>query len=77
MSGNGSPASVGRTLLYAPWHFLYFFPLPHQQGSLRPILLDCTWRRTGAALFARALPFWRAPPVIGLRLVPSRPSLLA
>lgn len=19
-----------------PWHFLYFFPLPHQQGSLRP-----------------------------------------
>src|SRR6476659_9254422 len=23
---------------YAPWHFLYFFPLPHQQGSLRPSL---------------------------------------
>ena len=21
----------------APWHFLYFLPLPHQQGSLRPI----------------------------------------
>jgi len=20
----------------APWHFLYFLPLPHQQGSLRP-----------------------------------------
>jgi hypothetical protein len=20
------------------WHFLYFFPLPHQQGSLRPRL---------------------------------------
>src|ERR1017187_8421807 len=20
----------------APWHFLYFFPLPHGQGSLRP-----------------------------------------
>src|SRR5437762_10972060 len=20
----------------APWHFLYFFPLPHEQGSLRP-----------------------------------------
>ncbi len=20
-----------------PWHFLYFLPLPHQQGSLRPI----------------------------------------
>src|SRR4029453_12775775 len=23
---------------YAPWHFLYFLPDPHQQGSLRPIL---------------------------------------
>ncbi|MEN9467251.1 MAG: hypothetical protein RL081_1252, partial [Pseudomonadota bacterium] len=21
---------------YAPWHFLYFLPLPHGQGSLRP-----------------------------------------
>src|SRR5213080_2242240 len=21
-----------------PWHFLYFLPEPHQQGSLRPIL---------------------------------------
>ena len=21
----------------APWHFLNFFPLPHQQGSFRPI----------------------------------------
>jgi hypothetical protein len=20
----------------APWHFLYFLPLPHQHGSLRP-----------------------------------------
>ena len=23
---------------YAPWHFLYFFPLPQGQGSLRPTL---------------------------------------
>src|SRR4051794_20668193 len=23
---------------YAPWHFLNFFPAPHQQGSLPPIL---------------------------------------
>src|SRR5262249_27591928 len=23
---------------YAPWHFLYFLPDPHQHGSLRPIL---------------------------------------
>ncbi len=22
--------------LYPPWHFLYFFPLPHGQGSFRP-----------------------------------------
>jgi hypothetical protein len=22
--------------LYAPWHFLYFLPLPQGQGSLRP-----------------------------------------
>jgi len=26
--------------LYAPWHFLYFFPLPQGQGSLRPTLLS-------------------------------------
>ena len=23
---------------FAPWHFLYFFPLPQGQGSLRPTL---------------------------------------
>ena len=23
---------------YAPWHFLYFLPLPQGQGSLRPVL---------------------------------------
>jgi hypothetical protein len=23
-------------LLYTPWHFLYFFPLPQGHGSLRP-----------------------------------------
>jgi len=22
----------------APWHFFYFFPLPHGQGSFRPTL---------------------------------------
>ena len=27
-------------LPYAPWHFLYFFPLPQGQGSLRPTLLS-------------------------------------
>src|SRR5665213_587848 len=25
---------------YAPWHFLYFLPLPQGQGSLRPTLPD-------------------------------------
>src|SRR5437868_5476462 len=29
---------IGRSAApQAPWHFLYFFPEPHQQGSLRPI----------------------------------------
>src|SRR6266705_1045529 len=31
----------------APWHFLYFFPEPHQHGSFRPMfsLSDLTiWR---------------------------------
>src|ERR1022692_3186180 len=25
------------------WHFLYFFPLPHQQGSLRPSFGSARW----------------------------------
>src|SRR5258705_13740299 len=25
----------------APWHFLYFLPLPHGQGSFRPTLGSC------------------------------------
>src|SRR5687767_15913076 len=25
-----------RPLFQAPWHFLYFLPLPHGHGSLRP-----------------------------------------
>jgi hypothetical protein len=25
---------------YAPWHFLYFLPLPQGQGSLRPTLAE-------------------------------------
>ena len=40
---------------HAPWHFLYFLPLPHGQGSLRPTFVGvaalpsrpCAWR--GAA----------------------------
>ena len=33
--GNQKPARIG---IYAPWHFLYFFPLPQGQGSFRPTL---------------------------------------
>src|SRR5678810_251114 len=39
-------------LAYAPWHFLYFFPLPQGQGSLRPTLssLRCTvWTVAGSS----------------------------
>src|ERR671936_667923 len=31
------PPGRGRASPQAPWHFLYFLPEPHQQGSLRPI----------------------------------------
>ena len=33
---------LGRAVIehqVAPWHFLYFLPLPHGQGSLRPTFL--------------------------------------
>src|ERR1035437_6650353 len=33
-------------LAYAPWHFLYFLPLPQGQGSLRPVFWPVT---TGVA----------------------------
>ena len=28
---------------YAPWHFLYFLPLPQGQGSLRPTFSSVRW----------------------------------
>src|ERR1700716_2982989 len=37
---------------YAPWHFLNFLPLPHQQGSLRPTWCSSStmrWCTTGIA----------------------------
>src|SRR5690606_36614811 len=34
---------------YAPWHFLYFFPLPQGQGSLRPTLSSVRWTVWGGA----------------------------
>jgi hypothetical protein len=35
-------------LPHAPWHFLYFFPLPQGQGSLRPTLFSARWAGAGA-----------------------------
>jgi hypothetical protein len=32
--------------IYAPWHFLNFFSLPHGQGSLRPTSFNAL--RTGS-----------------------------
>jgi hypothetical protein len=34
-----SETRLGRYVFYAPQHFLYFFPLPQGQGSLRPTFL--------------------------------------
>lgn len=31
---------VLQSIAYMPQHFLYFFPLPHGQGSLRPIFFS-------------------------------------
>src|SRR5262249_46313423 len=39
---------------YAPWHFLNFFPEPHQHGSLRPIL---SWSETTRWRVATLPPF--------------------
>ena len=37
MPARGGPVSVGGPPAQRPWHFLYFWPEPHQHGSLRPI----------------------------------------
>src|SRR6185312_15080192 len=44
----------------SPWHFLYFFPLPQGQGSLRPTLGSL--RRTGLAWGSVPLPPPLPPP---------------
>src|SRR6188472_1017702 len=43
-------ADACRPLHYAaaPWHFLYFFPLPHGQGSFRPTLFPSRFTCCGA-----------------------------
>ena len=39
----GEGARTSAAWSYAPWHFLYFFPLPQGQGSLRPTLSSLRW----------------------------------
>ncbi len=36
LSGNGLRADAMQRQVIRPWHFLYFFPLPHGHGSFRP-----------------------------------------
>src|SRR5579863_1190894 len=36
--GAGNDGQEQQQRSHAPWHFLYFFPLPQGQGSLRPTL---------------------------------------
>src|SRR6476646_9946994 len=55
---------------YAPWHFLNFFPLPHQHGSLRPILSRSAVTR---CCVATAPP----PPSPVLTLIPSPAAAIA
>jgi hypothetical protein len=42
----------------APQHFLYFFPLPHGQGSLRPTLAVCHRNGFGDPLASDRLCRW-------------------
>src|SRR6266700_3164725 len=53
-------------MLQAPWHFLYFLPLPQGHGSLRPIFAGTVGRGDGAAVGVRPLPparpLWRELP---------------
>src|SRR5579875_3074600 len=39
------PVPAPRGPAQAPWHFLNFFPEPHQHGSFRPICSLCATRR--------------------------------
>jgi hypothetical protein len=41
------PAKPYRDELYAPQHFLYFFPLPHGHGVLRPTFFSTRRGATG------------------------------
>jgi len=65
----------------APWHFLNFFPDPHQHGSFRPISFSrssfttvSTTSRGGAPL---PPPFGRAVPSVTLTPPPAATSCSA
>jgi len=45
---SGERSRFGSQHGYTPWHFLYFFPLPQGQGSLRPTLSSFRWTVCGA-----------------------------
>src|SRR5438132_3803188 len=74
-TGSGDSACLSSGL-QAPWHFLYSFPEPHQQGSLRPIL--AARAPAGAAPAAPAAVTVAPPPpeevVVPPGVVPSAPS---
>src|SRR5262249_57542407 len=48
-------ASGGR---YAPWHFLYFLPEPHQLGSFRPIFSFSPFTTVSCSWIGPPLPAW-------------------
>jgi hypothetical protein len=51
--GTSAPLLQFRIYVFAPWHFLYFFPDPQGQGSLRPTFAPV---RTGFGASACAGP---------------------
>src|SRR5512135_2118319 len=52
---------------YAPWHFLYFLPLPQGQGSLRPTFVETGCGRDAPFDDAVLRPLLRAPLLLLLR----------
>src|SRR3982751_6222388 len=46
----GAACAIGIT---APWHFLYFFPLPQGHGSLRPVGIEDDVRDGASSILKR------------------------
>src|SRR5207248_1150548 len=64
----------GREESYAPWHFLNFFPEPHQHGSLRPILSCSDARTVCGAVVAVAPP---PPNAVAVAVAPPSAAVIA